>query len=54
MAKCLDLAGFVQAAHIRSTFRKGRTDSWKEEIPMGLQERMDFELKHLLERWGYK
>jgi len=38
----------------RSTFRKGQTDSWKEEVPIGLQERMNLELKYLLERWGYK
>jgi len=38
----------------RYTFRKGQTDSWKEEVPIGLQERMNLELKYLLERWGYK
>jgi len=38
----------------RPTFRKGQTDSWKEEVPIGLQERMNLELKYLLERWGYK
>jgi len=38
----------------RSTFRKGQTDLWKEEIPMGLQERMNLELKYMLERWDYK
>jgi len=37
----------------RSTFRKGQVNSWKEEIPSALQERMNIELKNLLARWGY-
>jgi hypothetical protein len=38
----------------RKTFRKGQVDSWKEEIPPEVQDRMDAELDEVLRSWGYR
>ena len=37
----------------RPTFRKGRIDSWIEEIPAGLHEEINKELADVLAAWGY-
>jgi hypothetical protein len=37
----------------RHTFRQGRIDSWKEEIPSALNADINYELGDVIERWGY-
>ena len=37
----------------RHTFRKGRVDSWKEEISDSLLERISVEMSAVLDLWGY-
>jgi hypothetical protein len=36
------------------TFRKGKVDSWKREIPHDLHHRINMELEDILSIWGYK
>jgi hypothetical protein len=36
------------------TFRKGRTDSWKQEIPEIILPTINGELSSILEEWGYE
>jgi hypothetical protein len=36
------------------TFRKGRIDSWKDEIPIELLAEIDKELESIIENFGYK
>lgn len=37
----------------RHTFRQGRIESWKEEIPSALFADINYELGDVIERWGY-
>lgn len=37
----------------KSTFRTGRVNSWKEEIPPDVQVKAKIELKDILKKWGY-
>ena len=37
----------------RHTFRKGKVDSWKEEIPAALQSEVARQIGDILEKWGY-
>ena len=37
----------------RHTFRKGKVDTWKDEIPPALLPRVESELGDILEKWGY-
>lgn len=37
----------------RHTFRKGRIDSWKDEIPSSIMEQLPEELGYILDSWGY-
>ncbi len=36
------------------TFRKGKIDSWRDEIPQDLQAEISHELKDILVTWGYE
>lgn len=38
----------------RHTFRKGRIDSWKDEIPAPVLERISNEMSDILNKWGYE
>jgi len=38
----------------RHTFRKGKIDSWREEIPGDIIKTMNEKLRHILVRWGYE
>lgn len=38
----------------RHTFRKGKVDTWKDEIPPALLPRLESELGDILEKWGYR
>lgn len=38
----------------RHTFRKGRIDTWKEEIPPSVLERISSEMSDILKKWGYE
>lgn len=37
----------------RHTFRKGKIDSWKEEIPLSVLDRISSEMSATLDKWGY-
>lgn len=37
----------------RHTFRKGKIDSWKDEIPKNIQKTMTEELEPILRKWNY-
>lgn len=37
----------------RHTFRKGKIDSWKEEIPSSILDRISSEMSIILDKWGY-
>ena len=37
----------------RHTFRKGRIDAWRDEVPEELQRRITNELGDILAKWGY-
>ena len=37
----------------RHTFRKGKIDSWKEEIPSSVLDRISSEMSVILDKWGY-
>ncbi|MHA2358189.1 MAG: sulfotransferase domain-containing protein [Candidatus Heimdallarchaeaceae archaeon] len=37
----------------RHTFRKGKIDSWKEEIPKDIQKAMTTQLEPILKKWNY-
>jgi len=37
----------------RHTFRKGKIDSWKEEIPPDMLEHISVEVAGVLKKWGY-
>ena len=37
----------------RTTFRKGKVDSWKEEIPTHLLDEVNDKLDSMLRKWGY-
>ncbi len=37
----------------RHTFRKGRIDAWRKEVPERLQQRITRELGDVLDKWGY-
>ena len=38
----------------RHTFRKGRVDSWREEIPTSVLDRISIEMSSVLDKWGYE
>ena len=38
----------------RHTFRKGRIDSWKEEVPSVVLDRISSEMTEILDKWGYE
>lgn len=38
----------------RHTFRKGKVDSWKEDVPEQILENISSELKDILTIWGYQ
>ena len=38
----------------RHTFRKGRIDSWKDEIPSRVLDRISTEMSEILDKWGYE
>lgn len=37
----------------RKTFREGKIDSWREEIPYSIQKEMKKRLQPILQKWGY-
>lgn len=37
----------------RHTFRKGKIDSWKAELPRLLSERISIEMEDVIKKWGY-
>ena len=38
----------------RHTFRRGRVDSWAEEIPAEIGEEVETELRDIIVKWGYR